>query len=137
VDIYKFAGVVKWTIDNTVIATIDANAISLGGNNIAVGDSDVNTTTTRHPSLLFSVIDNLVVSDITSPALTASLSGNNLNLSWPESTGSGFVLQSASSLASAGTVWNNVTNAVTASSGTLSTSVPAVNSESYFRLKLL
>ncbi|MDB6059307.1 MAG: hypothetical protein JWO95_3151 [Verrucomicrobiales bacterium] len=137
VDIYKVGAIVKWTIDNTAIATIDTTSLgALGGNNIALGDSDVNSTTTRHPSLLFTVIDNLVVSDVTAPALQASISGTNLNLSWPEASGSGFTLQSATTLASGGTVWNNVTNTVTATSGTLSTSVPVVNSATYFRLKL-
>ena len=137
VDIYKVGAVVKWAIDNTAIATIDTTSIgALGGNNIALGDSDVNSSTTRHPSLLFTLIDNLAVTDITSPAIQASLSGTNLNLSWPEATGSGFVLQSASSLASSGTVWNNITNTVTSTSGTLSTSVPVANSQSYFRLAL-
>lgn len=137
VDIYKVGAIVKWTIDNTAIATIDTTSIgALGGNNIALGDSDVNSSTTRHPSLLFTVIDNLMVSDVTSPALSATVSGTNLNLSWPEATGSGFSLQYTTNLLSSGTVWSNVTNATTSASGTLSTSVPMVNSQSYFRLKL-
>jgi hypothetical protein len=45
------------------IANLDISAITLGGNNIALGQSDVNTSTTRHPSLLFTVIDNLTVTD--------------------------------------------------------------------------
>ena len=48
------------------IATYDAGALALGGNNIALGVSDVNTSTARHPSLVFTVFDNLVVSDIVS-----------------------------------------------------------------------
>ncbi len=136
VDIYKIDTIVKWTIDNTAIATVDTSAIgTLGGNNIALGDSDVNTSTTRHPSLLFSLFDNLVVSDISSPSMQASVSGNSLTLSWPEATGSGFVLQSASNLTSP-ISWNNVTNAATATSGTLSVTLPTTNSPSFFRLKL-
>jgi hypothetical protein len=137
VDIYKTDSFVKWAIDNTAIATIDITSLgALGGNNIALGDSDVNASTTRHPSLLFSVIDNLTVGIVSTPAISASVAGTNINLSWSESIGSGWTLQSATSLASTGTVWNNVTNTVTATSGTLSTSVPVATSQSYFRLIL-
>jgi hypothetical protein len=62
VDINKDGNVVTWLIDDTLIATEDISALgALGGNNIALGDSDVNTSTTRHPQLLFSLIDNVVV----------------------------------------------------------------------------
>jgi len=60
----KNAGVVTWDVNDTRIATYDASALTLGGNNIALGVSDVNTTTARHPSLVFTVFDNLVVSDL-------------------------------------------------------------------------
>jgi hypothetical protein len=46
---------------------LDVSAITLGGNNIALGQSDVNSTTTRHPSLLFTVFDNLTVADVPEP----------------------------------------------------------------------
>jgi hypothetical protein len=55
--------IATWDIDDTRIATVDLSTLTLGGNNIALGVSDVNSTTTRHPSLLFTVIDNLQVSD--------------------------------------------------------------------------
>jgi len=134
VDIVKIGNVVKWTIDHRAIATIDATSLlPLGGNNIALGDSDVNTTTTRHPSLLFSLFDNLVVTDVSKPSLAASLSGGNLNLSWPEDTGAGFVLQSATNLTPP-VAWSTV-GVPSASSGTLSLSLPATNAQSFFRLK--
>jgi hypothetical protein len=56
--------IVTWTIDNTLIATQNASALTLGGNNIALGVSDVNNSTARHPSLVFTVFDNLVVTDV-------------------------------------------------------------------------
>jgi hypothetical protein len=138
VDIYKAGAIVKWTIDNTAIATIDTTSLgALGGNNIAIGDSDVNASTTRHPSLLFTVIDNLVVSDITSPAIQTTLTGTNVNLSWPEATGSGFALQSASALSESPSDWTNVpATAITATNGVLNASLPTTNSQSFFRLKL-
>ena len=62
----KNNGSVTWDIDETRIATYDANPLALGGNNIALGMSDVNTSTTRHPSLVFTIFDNLVVTDLPS-----------------------------------------------------------------------
>ena len=68
---------VTWDIDDTRIATVDASSLThLGGSDIAIGESDVNTSTTRHPSLLFSVIDNLQVTDtVPEPASTALVLG--------------------------------------------------------------
>jgi len=54
---------VTWDVDDTRIAQFDASSVTLGGSDIALGVSDVNSTTTRHPSLLFTLIDNLEVTD--------------------------------------------------------------------------
>jgi hypothetical protein len=54
---------VTWDVDDTRLVTADVTGLTLGGNNIALGVSDVNSSTTRHPSLLFTVIDNLQVTD--------------------------------------------------------------------------
>lgn len=64
VTLTKTGGIVAWDIDDTRIAQYDASALTLGGNNIALGQSDVNGTTARHPALVFTVFDNLVVSDV-------------------------------------------------------------------------
>jgi hypothetical protein len=66
VEITKNNNIITWEINDTPIATYDASALTLGGNNIAIGMSDVNTSTTRHPSLVFTLFDNLQVSDIPS-----------------------------------------------------------------------
>jgi hypothetical protein len=72
VDIIKDGNNVTWSIDDTLIATLDASSLgALGGNNIALGDSDVNSTTTRHPSLLFSLIDNVTVTAVPEPGVAA------------------------------------------------------------------
>jgi hypothetical protein len=60
----KTGGLVTWDIDDNRIAQYDASALTLGGSNIALGQSDVNATTARHPSLVFTVFDNLVVTDV-------------------------------------------------------------------------
>ncbi len=57
---------VSWSIDGSPIANFDATSLgALGGDNFALGVSDVNATTTRHPSLLFTVFDNVQVTDVT------------------------------------------------------------------------
>jgi PEP-CTERM motif len=68
VSISKLKNIVTWDVDDTRIATYNASALTMGGNNIALGQSDVNSTVTRHPSLLFTVFDNLVVSEVPEPA---------------------------------------------------------------------
>jgi hypothetical protein len=68
VDIVKNNNIITWSVDGTLLANYDASALTLGGNNIALGQSDVNTTTTRHPSLLFTVYDNLTVYEVPEPA---------------------------------------------------------------------
>jgi hypothetical protein len=68
VDIFKLNNIVAWDVDGTRLATYDASALTLGGSNIALGQSDVNTSTTRHPSLLFTVYDNLSVYEVPEPA---------------------------------------------------------------------
>lgn len=68
VQIVKNNNRVIWSIDGTLIANVDASTLTLGGNNIAFGQSDVNTSTTRHPSLLFTVYDNLTVYTVPEPA---------------------------------------------------------------------
>jgi hypothetical protein len=55
---------VTWTVDGTVLVDADITGIALGGNNIALGVSDVNATTARHPSLAFLIVDNVLVTDV-------------------------------------------------------------------------
>lgn len=62
--ITKNNNTVTWAINDTLIATANAATLTLGGANIALGVSDVNTTTARHHSLVFTVFDNLVVTDL-------------------------------------------------------------------------
>jgi len=74
VQLTKDGNVVSWGVDGFPMGTFDASALTLGANNIALGVSDVNTTTTRHPALLFTVIDNLTVTDtVPEPATMLSL----------------------------------------------------------------
>jgi len=68
VEMSKFGNTVNWNVDDFPIANLNVSTLTLGGNNLALGVSDVNTTTTRHPSLLFTVFDNLTVTNIPEPA---------------------------------------------------------------------
>jgi hypothetical protein len=69
----KDLGIVTWDVDDTRLATFDASALTLGGANLGLGVSDVNTTTTRHPSLVFTVFDDLQVESIPEPSSAALL----------------------------------------------------------------
>ncbi len=64
VEIEKLASSITWKIDGLLIATIDANTVSLGGGNIFFGHSDINAGQTidpNGPALLFTLIDNVRV----------------------------------------------------------------------------
>ncbi len=76
VTLTKTGGLVTWDIDGNRIAQYDASALTLGGNNIALGISDVNSSTARHPSLAFTLFDNLTVTDVPS-VLTGDYNGDN------------------------------------------------------------
>lgn len=135
VDIIKNNNIVSWTIDDVVIAFFNASALTMGGNNFALGESDVNTTTTRHPALVFMVIDNLIVTgDPVNPTIQTSFTNHILKLSWPEATAGDFIPQYVDSLKPP-VLWSNVVATVTTNSGTVSVSVPATNAQRFFRLK--
>jgi hypothetical protein len=78
VTITKSGNSVTWDVNDVRFATVDVSAITLGGNNIALGVSDVNATTARYPSLVFTIFDNLVVEDIAAPGVQADYNGNGV-----------------------------------------------------------
>lgn len=60
----KAGSTATWTVDGTLMATIDLTTVSLGGDNIFFGHSDINASSSSDPndsSLLFSLIDNVSV----------------------------------------------------------------------------
>ncbi len=63
----KSGDIVTWTMDGTLLATVDITGLTLGGGNILFGHSDINTTCSLDPNatpLLFTLIDNIVVSSV-------------------------------------------------------------------------
>lgn len=78
VDIIKNGGTVTWKINDNVFSTVDVSALTLGGNNIAIGQSDVNTGTARHPALAFTVYDNLIVTALAAPGLQGDFNHDNV-----------------------------------------------------------
>ena len=75
----KTGNTVTWSIDDHLIATVDASSLgALGGNNIALGVSDVNATTARHGLLEFTLFDNLTVSSITPAGVAGDYNGNGV-----------------------------------------------------------
>jgi hypothetical protein len=74
VEIAKIGDIVTWTLSGKLIATVDASALSLSGDNIFFGHSDINAGVSADPNaaaLLFTLIDNVVVSRVPEPASVA------------------------------------------------------------------
>lgn len=71
VQIQKRGDSVTWTIDGLLIGTVDASTLApLGGSNIFFGQSDINNTASTSAnvrSLLFGLIDNVVVTAVPEP----------------------------------------------------------------------
>lgn len=63
-EISKIGNAITWEIDNVLIATLDASTVTFGGDNIAFGQFDINTTSSTDANarnLLFGLVDNVVV----------------------------------------------------------------------------
>lgn len=64
VEINKAGNFVTWQVDGLPIATVNITGMTLGGDNILFGHSDINATSSTDanaPSLLFTLIDNVRV----------------------------------------------------------------------------
>ncbi|QDV80803.1 PEP-CTERM sorting domain-containing protein [Botrimarina mediterranea] len=60
-------GVATWTVDGTVLATVDTSTLTLGGGNIFFGHADTNSSSSADPNdslLNVTLIDNVVVSEV-------------------------------------------------------------------------
>lgn len=60
----KSGNLVTWTMDGTLLATVDITGMTLGGGNILFGHSDINAGSSADPDagdLLFTLIDNVNV----------------------------------------------------------------------------
>lgn len=63
-EITKNGNIVTWTIDGVLISTVDVTDEAFGGDNIFLGQFDINATSSTDPdarSLLFGLFDNVVV----------------------------------------------------------------------------
>jgi hypothetical protein len=64
VEIRKAGNSATWTVNGTLLATIDLTTVTLGGGNILFGMSDTNagaSVDATHPQLLFTLVDNVQV----------------------------------------------------------------------------
>ena len=60
----KSGDIVTWTMDGTLLATVDTAGMALGGGNILFGHSDINSSSSSDPNapaLLFTLVDNVSV----------------------------------------------------------------------------
>ena len=72
----KVGNAVTWSIDNKLIATVDVTTEPFAGDNIFLGQFDINATSSADAnarSLLFSVVDNVSVSAVPEPAMAGLL----------------------------------------------------------------
>ncbi|MDQ6632141.1 MAG: PEP-CTERM sorting domain-containing protein [Verrucomicrobiota bacterium] len=74
VEIEKIANIVTWKIDGLLIATVDTNGLTLGGNNIFLDRWEQNASVSTDPNrraLLFGLVDNVRVEAVPEPATYA------------------------------------------------------------------
>ncbi len=74
VEIEALGNLATWTVDGLLIATVDISTVDLGGGNILFGHADTNggaSTDATHPQLLFTLIDNVVVTGVPEPSSLA------------------------------------------------------------------
>lgn len=86
VQIAKNGNIVTWTIDGTLLATVNTTtAGTLGGGNILFNQYDINSgvsTDANSPFLLFGLIDNVVVIPEPTSGVLALLGGLGLFAAW-------------------------------------------------------
>lgn len=123
---------------NDVGATATDSLTPFDVTGIGIRESGSPTTPTTSGSI---VLDNIIVStafsDVTTfpvaaPAITATRSGNSLQLTWPTANNSGYVLQTAGTANA--TTWNPV-GGVTTSGSNYTVTIPISGTQAYFRLK--
>lgn len=74
VAIMKLGNTITYTIDGTLIATVDASTVTLGGGNILLNHSDINIGSSSDPQvreLLFGLFDNVRVEVVPEPSTLA------------------------------------------------------------------
>lgn len=81
VTIEKAGDFATWRVDGTLMATIDLTTVTLAGENIFFGHSDVNASSSSDPNdaaLLFSLVDNVRV--VPAPSVLSALAVGTLAL---------------------------------------------------------
>jgi hypothetical protein len=77
VDITRIGDTVTWHVNGTLLASLDTSSFTTGGSNILFGHSDTNSTTNTNAQLLqdlqFTLIDNVVVTDVVPEPAAMSL----------------------------------------------------------------
>lgn len=74
----KDGAIVRWYIDNLLLATVDTSALTLGGSNILLNHYDTNgarSTDANSPALLFTLFDNVTVTQVPEPGSLGLLLG--------------------------------------------------------------
>ncbi len=72
----KVGGFATWSVDGLQIASVDLSTVTLAGGNIFFGHSDTNATSSTDPNdgaLLFTLVDNIQVTQVPAPGSIALL----------------------------------------------------------------
>jgi YD repeat-containing protein len=109
------------------------NSWSISGIPLEVGDNLIDVIAYDAAGNTGDAFLEVIYTPPAAPVLHVGTTGNNLNLSWPIASAGGFTLQYADSLTPP-ILWSNVVTIVTTNSDTLSITLPATNSQRFFRL---
>ncbi len=82
-EVKKTSTSITWKVNGTEIATVDASLFpaTFGGNNIALGQADINATSSTSPNseaLIFGLFDNVTVSAVPEPEEYAAVAASAL-----------------------------------------------------------
>ena len=125
---------VTWANDRGGFGTaVGTNSWTVNGIAMQTGDNDIFVTA-------YDAAGNSTYTALTitytlpgPPTLQVSQTGNSLNLSWPLATAGDFTLQYADSLTPP-ILWSNAVTTITTNLDTLNVTLPATNSQRFFRL---
>lgn len=132
INIYYANGVASITFTDAVASTSFSTSYAINIPSVVGGDTAyVGFTGADGGVSSFQIITNFSFVSLATESL--QLSGNNVQISWPQ-VEPGYVLQSSSTLVNP--TWTNVANAPVVTNGTFRVSVPISGAAKYYRLAL-
>ena len=140
VTILKWGNTVTYTIDSTLIATVDISTITLSGGDIEFIQSDVNSSASSDPNVRtfeFGLIDDVSVVAIPPPVFSLLTKTNStVTFRWNATPNLVYQVQYKTNLTQAN--WINLGSAVSATNVTVTaTDTPGTDTQRFYRLMVL